>query len=428
MIDFLKLQTYELSIIDNFNSNTLLNWYSETDKIKYNDAEVITTKKVKEYKGILFYFYSNRLDILFKPHYYYNSNLHNANDFNIKECIKVVNDFKTTFKIDLSMLKVVNLEFGINILSPIDIKDLITYLAYHEKNEFRTDSGLPFSKKSYSTNRNGTANEYKIIKAYAKGLQFTQYSNINTFRFEVKSKERKYCVNQLGIYSASNLLDSGIYFKMIETIFKEFKEVLILDYNTNFESLPTKEQKKINQFLNPLYWYKVKNQNRNSFSKNKTLYYNLIDKVENNLKQKLEKIIFQKLESLKKGADSTPRKNIKEGADSTLYNSGICNQKENNKVEVVYSFCQITGFNISMQKDNSILLSHTGLKYYYQNDSKTFDKIKNRYLSKVWYNSDFEIQIKEIAHNIRNTISNQRIKQKRIYKDYQTNLLEIFNH
>jgi hypothetical protein len=427
MIDFLKLQTYDLSIIDNFNSNTLLNWYSETDKIKYNETEVITTKKVKEYKGILFCFYSNRLDILFKPHYYYNSNLHNANDFNINECINVVNDFKTTFKIDLTMLKVVNIEFGINIVSPIAIKDLITYLAYHEKNEFRTDSGLPFSKKSYSTNRNGTANEYKIIKAYAKGLQFSQYTNIDTFRFEVKSKERKYCVNQLGINSASNLLDSTIYFKMIETIFKEFKEVLILDHNTNFESLPTKEQKKINQFLNPMFWYKVKNQNRNSFSRNKINYYNLIDKVANNLKQQLEKIIFDKLENLKEGADSTPRKNIKEGADSNLYNSGICNQKENNIVEVVYSFCKITGFDISMQKDNSILLSHTGLKYYYQNDSRTFDKIKKKYLSKVWYNSDFDIQIKEIAHNIRNTISNQRIKQKRIYQPQQFNLLDVFN-
>ena len=85
--------------------------------------------------------------------------------------------------------------------------------------------------------------------------------------------------------------------------------------------------------------------------------------------------------------------------------------------------CIITGVNISMQKDNSILLSHSGLKYYFKNDKKIFEQIKRRYLSNRWYNSNFETQIKEIAHNIRNTKSNQTIKQKKIYQPQQTNLL-----
>ena len=86
-------------------------------------------------------------------------------------------------------------------------------------------------------------------------------------------------------------------------------------------------------------------------------------------------------------------------------------------------FCPITKLDISMQKDNSNLLSHTGLKYYYETDKKIFEQIKRKYLSKVWYNSDFQIQIKEIAHNIRNTKNNQTIKQKRIYKPCQLNIL-----
>ena len=59
-----------------------------------------------------------------------------------------------------------------------------------------------------------------------------------------------------------------------------------------------------------------------------------------------------------------------------------------------------------MQKTDSILLSHTGLKYYYKTDRKVFDEVKNKYLSKLWINSDYETQIKEIAHNIRNKHSN----------------------
>jgi hypothetical protein len=89
------------------------------------------------------------------------------------------------------------------------------------------------------------------------------------------------------------------------------------------------------------------------------------------------------------------------------------------------NICIITGVNISMQKDNSILLSHSGLKYYFKNDKKIFEQIKRRYLSNRWHNSNFETQIKEIAHNIRNTKSNQTIKQRKIYQPQQTNLLSI---
>jgi hypothetical protein len=88
--------------------------------------------------------------------------------------------------------------------------------------------------------------------------------------------------------------------------------------------------------------------------------------------------------------------------------------------------CSVTGLDISMQKD-SLNLSHTGLRYYYNNDLPTFNKIKNQYLSKVWYNSDINTQIKEIAHNIRNAKSNQNLKLNRIYQPQQINLLSYFN-
>lgn len=94
-----------------------------------------------------------------------------------------------------------------------------------------------------------------------------------------------------------------------------------------------------------------------------------------------------------------------------------------NEKEVKKNICKVTGFNIEMQKNDSVLLSHTGLRYYYQTDRKIFEQIKRRYLSKRWTSSDFETQIKEIAHNIRNAKSNQGIRQERIYKPQQVNLL-----
>ncbi len=418
MVDLLKTQTFNPSVIEYFDLHPLLLYHSNTDKLKHIDNEVLTTKKIKQFKGIYFCFYNNRLDILFKPHYYFNDNLHNANDFKVVDCINVINEFKNTFTIDLKDLKVVNIEFGLNVISPIDIKDLILFLVYHEKNEFRTDTGLAFSKKSSSIDKFGKTNDYKIIKAYAKGIQFPNYCNIDTFRFEIKSKQSKY-INTLNVLYLNDLLNPEVYFGLIETIIKEFKEVLILDCSSKFDKLNPKEQKKINEFLNPLHWHKILNQNRNSFSKNKKIYYNLIGKVENNLKSQLEKIIFDKLELLKEGAISTPLQVCKKGAVSTIIYNRICTNNQN-------SICKVTGLDISMQRDNSILLSHTGLKYYHDTNNKIFEQIKKEYLSKVWFNSDFQTQIKEIAHNIRNTRSNQSIKQTRIYKPEQLNILSIF--
>jgi hypothetical protein len=221
MIDYLKLETFNATQIDNLLNNPLLYWVSDFDKLKFNDETEITTRKIKEYKGICFCFYSNKLDILFKPHYYFNDNLHNANDFKIHHCIAVIKKVKNALNLDLEAFKVLNIEYGLNFLSPIDIKDLITYLAYHSTNEFRTDTGLPFSKKSYSFKPNGTANEYKIIKAYAKDIQFPDFCDKDTGRFEVKSKKSRF-INPLGIYKATDLLNLNVYYTLAESLILEF--------------------------------------------------------------------------------------------------------------------------------------------------------------------------------------------------------------
>jgi predicted nucleic acid-binding Zn-ribbon protein len=96
-------------------------------------------------------------------------------------------------------------------------------------------------------------------------------------------------------------------------------------------------------------------------------------------------------------------------------------------IDAKTTLCQVTKINISMQKNDSILLSHTGLKYYYKTDRKVFEQIKRAYLSKQWIKSDFETQIKEIAHNIRNAKGNQKTKQIRLYNQTQMNMLNFLN-
>lgn len=311
MLDYIKAQTNCKKTIEHFDNHNLLLWVSELDKLALFDYEVITTKKVKQYKGICFVFYPKRLDILFKPHYFFNNNIHNGNDFYAKDCIKTILEFRETFKIDLSLLKIVNIEFGVNIIPNIDVKDLITYISYHEKNEFKSDVGLAFSKRSYRPKKNGTANRYKIVKAYAKGIHQHLYCDINTFRFEINSKESKY-FKTLGIYTFNDLLNIDVYNEIAKKIILEFDDVLILDNITDFRVLNLKEQERIKYYNNPFNWYKIANNPyRNSFCNNREKYNNLINKIENNLKNQIKKLIIDKLKELKKGAISTTKKDLK---------------------------------------------------------------------------------------------------------------------
>ena len=296
-MDCCKLVTYNNIIINNLLSSNLLEWDSDIDKFNPYDNEVITTKKIFKHKGTLFSFYHNKLEVLIKPHYLHNNNLHNANNFKIKDCIKVINNIKTTFNIDLREFKVVNIEFGINVISPIPINELLAYIIYHEKNEFRNDK-LPYCKLSYKPTKCGKQNQYKIIKVYAKGIQYPQYCDKNTLRFEVKSKESKY-IKTLGINSANDLLNEYVHYTLYSKILNEFNKLLILDCHTDFKKLNIKDQKKIEKFNNPIEWYKIYNSAyRNSFINNKNIYYRLIDKVENNLKNVLLEIFKSKIKFL----------------------------------------------------------------------------------------------------------------------------------
>lgn len=75
--------------------------------------------------------------------------------------------------------------------------------------------------------------------------------------------------------------------------------------------------------------------------------------------------------------------------------------------------CPVTGLDISMQSKNSKFLSYIGVKWYYENDKKTFDKVLANMIQIQWLKKDLDYQFKEIAHHIRNSVSNPRNNTKR---------------
>ena len=315
MIDFLKIliecsETRERLLFDN-----RLIWVKEIERLGY-DGESIYTTIIKEYKGIVFCFYNNKVEVLFKPHYFFNNNLHNADDFRSCDCIKILFWFIDLFKIRASEARVINIEFGLNFLSPIPIEGLITFSTYHGKNIFRNHTGLKYSKVSSYMSSKGKSNKYKVIKFYAKGLQYLDYAERDLARFEIKSKQSKY-IMQLGVYNLSDLLRTGVYDLMGEVILKEFKALLIL-FPESIPDLTSNQQKRLDLLLNPNNWYGFTQQSRNQFSKKRVEYYKLISRKPDNLKRNLIQIVENKINALKMGAYSTPSKLSNLGAYSKI--------------------------------------------------------------------------------------------------------------
>ena len=183
------------------------------------------------------------------------------------------------FTLDLEKCKLINLEYGVNIIPSIDVEDLVHNMMYHEKRQFNRPTKHFYYKIA--------GNEaYKQIKAYNKSVQFPSLCN-NTFRFEVKSKQSKY-INSLDLFTLNDLAVTGTYNRLMKELIKEWDNVLLFDLSKNIDE----------KYLNTYFWEDIlKNGYRNKFNNQKKRYYEKLGI--NNLHAQIRKILIQKMQSLK---------------------------------------------------------------------------------------------------------------------------------
>lgn len=229
MTDGIKIVIYDPELILRVWNNPLLEYFSE-EKRRHTVDEVTETT-TRSYRNLRFVKHANCLIIIGSIHTFFNGGLHNANDFSFIASIATIHFLTEKLDLDLSKCIIQNFEFGLNILPESDVKNIINSLKYHERNEFYKDTDLQYSKRSQRYDSDGKANYYKVIKAYAKGIQkFNNitYADPNTFRFEVCSKQAKY-FNKLGIYTLADLFKPEIYLTLAIELAKEFDNILLLE-------------------------------------------------------------------------------------------------------------------------------------------------------------------------------------------------------
>jgi hypothetical protein len=276
MLDLLKFKITDEVLIHSVWNNNLLEYVGKSERLYIDE---IKEKQTKKYKNLYFTKYQNRLEISGSIHYFFNDELHNADDFYIEYCINAIVQIKDIFKLDLNKCYLINLEYGVNINPIINVNDLIHNLIYHEKRQFaRTTTYFDFKLAGNEA--------YKQIKAYNKSVQFPHECQ-NTFRFEVKTRQAKF-IKSLGLFTMQDLTIIENYNVLIDSLLKEWDNVLLFDLSKDINC----------KFFNTHFWEDIlKNGSRNKFNNQKKLYYKKLGT--DNLHSNIKKIIERRIKYLK---------------------------------------------------------------------------------------------------------------------------------
>ena len=395
--------------------NPLLDFYETINlttgemKTTNRNGNKVTPSKNASYKGLEFKIYdTGTITLSGSLHKYWNDGAHNYNDFNNEAVLFILNDLNTKFDIDPSKCILKCLEIGINITPLVPTNEILDNCLLHKTKPFE------YQKNSDEGKYKQVQHSQYIIKIYNKALHYKSKGfkiKDEIMRFEIKyTKMQK--LNEKGIFSLQDLMNYGLRnFK--EIVLNEWQNVLFYDNTIQIDHLSRSSKKALLEYSNPNYWTGLLANNQ---TKNFTYHKNKLKKIVSKNSKKIQDLTA---ETIGKKIDFLNSKTIQIDPLTIMSKRIVFNDDNDTKKHI----CKVTGFNISMQKENSILLSHTVLKYYYNTDKRIFEQIKRRYLSKIWFKSNFETQIKEIAHNIRNENSNKTKKQKRIYQPQQTNIL-----
>lgn len=331
----------------------------------------------------------------------------NGNIFTLHDILEVREHLTKLLFCVPSQMEFKNIEFGVNTEPNFYNNLFLKGLLYHNGKLFEYKYNNCFAQ---------SVHQKFILKIYNKSEQYGM--DTETLRIELKYLKMTE-VNLIGIKTFADINENTLK-GANELLLKRFKETNYYDYTINKKTLTKRQKKTVVNYSNPRYWFEditVKKRYEHKI-KLKEFIVNNSDNLHRQLINEIE---------LKGGIITRHSKTLK-GGTITHSSIGIIipptrstiphkkQQQEKGKR------CLVTGINISMQKDDSILLSHTGLIHYFNTNKKEYNFIKNKYLSKKWADADFKTQIKEMAHNIRNRHNSIKRGNELVYKPRQGQL------
>lgn len=374
------------------------------------------------------------------PHYHFNKYKHNGNDLTPENARKSILDICTYLGIkrsEFDLFKVVNLEFGLNIIPKTDIKKLVNGIEFYKKTPFIVKkANEPFSKIT-------NASKQKNVKAYAKGIQCHEKLNapeidINTFRFEVKNK-KSFAIRKHGINTLNDLFKDEVFTRLAHALVKEWQLIHIINLEPNFAPYTREDLKFIKQHSTVNDWLKIINdENRNKFQREKQKYFKTLQG-DDKIREEVFNLMNEKIMSFGIGA-YLPQKSENVKTSSTTITKRKTKDLQISKEVQIYPHahvvkctnaptpeqprkCLMTNINITMQKDESKFIFTTGLNYYREHDPNLYEKLLRDFWSDDCRGKKDDDLHKIISHNVRNRYNNNRY---RIDKNILVGQLPLF--
>ena len=483
MIDFVKI------LIHNPDHNALLqslNFASEIDEktsrrtnnktvAKFHFCRVeMDTKGNVIFTGSLHILW-NSINNVKAPNYSKNKPYFgfNGNDFTISNVFEMRTYLSSVLKCTPEQMVFQKMEFGLNNRVLFNPKLFVKNLLYHY--------GLIF-EHYHNHNYSIVKHQLYWLKIYNKSNQYGMINHI--LRTELKIVNTGELKKETGIKTFADVTPTTLN-NAFSSLLERFDEVVYYDHTINLEGFTEGQLSKLYQYQNKHYWFDELTKQNRRHHKNR-LQKIILNKSEN-LHAIIRQEMIKKAEQLNPNSKAANIKNtlpiidvckskntlpiIRNAQASektktlpiTTYNSVLISkvtppQKQTsipNKKKVSKPIktqgqktsskslskkavskrqikasneprlCKVTRLDISMQKADSILLSHTGLRYYHATEPTTFYRVLNKYLSRKWMNADFEKQIKELAHNIRN--KHHSCITRNSSNDFQNDLFRIAN-
>lgn len=231
-------------------SNKLLNFYTSTN---VDTGEMLDNTTIAKYRGLVFYIIQSTkyeglyyCEIAGSLHKYFNSGKHNYNDFTFNDLQSVINDLSKKFNINPETAILRNIEFGVNIFTPLTSSELLKNLVAYKNYEFGT---LKVERKTVGKQ---IEQQRQKLKIYNKGRQYN-LKDKNLSRFEVAIKKME-SLKPYNIKTLSDLTEISKITPLLGILLNWWRDIIYYDKSINIKALSPKQQKRVLYSATPRNW------------------------------------------------------------------------------------------------------------------------------------------------------------------------------
>ncbi|MBE9464712.1 hypothetical protein ACFP1I_03975 [Dyadobacter subterraneus] len=178
-------------------------------------------------------------------HKFFNGGTQNYDDFTLTNLIEALNMFSVEIGINPTKEKLTNIEFGVNVILPFDVRIVL--------NALLTYKGIAFQRPIENANYFQCKTGEFIIKCYDKGREFKLSQNV--LRFEIKVINKRFLIDKgIEITYLSDLLNYENYPKLGRLLKEYFSAILFKNSELEISSFSNKDKELIWKGGNPIYW------------------------------------------------------------------------------------------------------------------------------------------------------------------------------